>query len=502
MNSPVFSLEEYRYILRHAPASFIERSFRELNAQATFMPSPYIELLASHLGRCRTGEAKRLIINLPPRSLKSHAASVAFPARLLGHDPTKQIICASYGQDLADKHARDCRALMGSAIYRSLFPKTVLSPERSAVNDFSTTRQGFRMATSVGGVLTDRGADVIILDDILKPDDALSELRRKAANEWFFNTLLSRLNRKQDGVIIIVMQRLHQEDLVAEVMEREPWEVLALPAIAVKDEALPYERMDCPLMYTRKEGRALHPERESIETLKRVRESIGSYNFQSQYQQDPAALEGGLIKREWIHHYEPFALQLARWPYILQSWDTASKSSEMNDYSVCTTWQIIDGKLYLLDVFRQRLEFPSLKRAVLELQQRYQPMKVLIEDRASGTALIQALNSEYVYGIEAYTPPAGSDKYMRFAAQALHFESGRVLLPKEAPWLEDYIREITVSRGRSTTIKWIRHHRFWPVAAQCSYDSHQAPDIPENQRPGTTPPDRMGCCPTFQIAES
>lgn len=447
MNSPELSLDEYRSLLSHDLAGFIERSFRELNPQATFMASPYIELLASRLERCRNGASKRLIINLPPRSLKSHAASVAFPAWLLGHDPALQIICASYGQDLADKHARDCRSLMSSAIYRDLFPQTALSPEKSTVNDFSTTKQGFRMATSVGGVLTGRGADVIILDDILKPDDALSETRRTAANEWFFHTLLSRLNSKQDGVVIIVMQRLHQQDLVGEVMEREPWDVLALPAIDVEDEVLPYERMGCPLSFTRKAGEALHPERESIETLKRMRDSIGSYNFQSQYQQDPAAREGGLIKREWLHYYEPYQLQQARWPSILQSWDTASKSSEMNDYSVCTTWQIIDGCFYLMDVFRQRLEFPGLKRAVLELREKFEPLKVMIEDRSSGTALIQALNSEYVYGIKAYTPPPGCDKYMRFAAQAIHFEGGRVLLPKEAPWLNDYIREITSFPG-------------------------------------------------------
>ena len=163
-------------------------------------------------------------------------SSVAFSAWLLGHDPAKQIICASYGQDLADKHARDCRTLMASAFYRGLFPRTSLLPEKLSVNDFMTTAQGFRMSTSVGGVLTGRGADVIILDDILKPDDALSETRRKAANEWYFNTLLSRLNSKESGVIILVMQRLHQEDLVGKVTDREHWEVLSLPAIAERDE--------------------------------------------------------------------------------------------------------------------------------------------------------------------------------------------------------------------------------------------------------------------------
>src|ERR1035437_9528069 len=226
---------EYHAVLRNDLTSFIECSFLELNPQANFMMAQYIELLAATLEKCRTGETKRLIVNLPPRPLKSHAASVAFPAWLLGHDPAKQIICASYGQDLSDKHARDCRTLMSSAFYRGLFPATTLSPQKLSVNHYMTTSNGVRMATSVNGVLTGRGADVIILDDILKPDDALSETRRKAANEWYFNTLLSRLNSKENGVIIIVMQRLHQGDLVGEVTDREHWDMLSVPAISDQD---------------------------------------------------------------------------------------------------------------------------------------------------------------------------------------------------------------------------------------------------------------------------
>ncbi|SPE28557.1 conserved hypothetical protein [Candidatus Sulfotelmatomonas gaucii] len=236
-----FTFEEYQAVLRNDFASFIERTFHELNPQANFVPGQYIDLLAATLEKCRTGQTKRQIINLPPRTLKSHAATVAYPAWLLGHDPSKQIICASYGQDLADKHARDCRTLMSSAFYLGLFPRTVLSPEKLSVNDFMTIAQGFRMATSVGGVLTGRGADIIILDDPMKPEDALSETRRRASNDWYFNTLLSRLNSKENGVIIIVMQRLHQEDLVGEVMEREHWDVLSLPAIALDDECYRYE---------------------------------------------------------------------------------------------------------------------------------------------------------------------------------------------------------------------------------------------------------------------
>jgi len=438
----VLSSAEYRYILRNDLASFIERTFVELNPQTKFMMSPYIELLASVLDECRTGLTKRLIVNLPPRTLKSHAASVAFPAWLLGHDPASQIICASYGQDLADKHARDSRTLMSSVFYRGLFPRTVLSPEKLSVNDFMTTAQGSRMSTSIGGVLTGRGGDILILDDILKPDDALSATRRKAANEWYFNTLLSRLNSKQDGVIILVMQRLHQEDPVGEVLERERWKVLALPAIAQEDQSYPYTRLFNRCVFERKGGEALHPERDSFEILQKIRQTIGEYNFQSQYQQSPMPLEGNLIKTEWLRFFEPEQLP-ADISYTLQSWDTASKSDELNDFSVCTTWKVSDQNFYLIDVFRKRLTFPQLKRAAIALHQKFNPDKLLIEDKSSGTALIQDLQSEYIYGIEAYKPQPGSDKLMRFAAQSIKFEEGRIHLPRHSPWLDEYVLEIT-----------------------------------------------------------
>lgn len=437
----MISTSEYKVLLRNDFVTFVERAFYELNPHADFITGQYIDLMAATLEKCRTGQTKRLIINLPPRTLKSHAASVAFPAWLLGHDPAKQIICASYGQDLADKHARDCRTLISSSFYKDVFPRTRLSADKIAVNDFMTTAQGCRMSTSVGGVLTGRGADVMILDDILKPDDALSETRRRAANDWFFNTLLSRLNSKKDGVIIIVMQRLHQEDLVGEVMEREHWEVLSLPAIAVEDERIPFEGPLGHGTFVREAGTALHPDRDSVETYLKIRATIGEYNFQSQYQQDPMPLEGGLLRRDWLHYYSPDAMPEFR--MIVQSWDTANKAGEINDYSVCTTWGIHDKTFYLLHVYRQRLNFPALKRVAKEFYEEFQPSRVVIEDKASGTALIQELKAEGIYGVELYQPAAGSDKFMRLAAQTMHFEGGRVRLPEEAPWLDEYVRELT-----------------------------------------------------------
>src|SRR5262245_54454201 len=203
---------DYAAILRRDLMSFVGRSFYELNPQTKLFGAPHLELMAAKLEACRRGEINRLIINLPPRNLKSHCASVAFPAWYLAHQPAGHVICASYGQDLADKFARDCRRIMASAWYRQLFPTRLA--DRQAVHDFATSEQGTRMATSVGGVLTGRGADIIIIDDPLKPDEALSESRRKAVNEWYDHTLLSRLNDKQRGCIVIIMQRLHQDDLV------------------------------------------------------------------------------------------------------------------------------------------------------------------------------------------------------------------------------------------------------------------------------------------------
>jgi predicted phage terminase large subunit-like protein len=439
--------EEYRLILKQDLTSFIERSFLELNPAATFSSNWHLQVLAAKLELCRQGKLRRLIVNLPPRSLKSHSVSVAFVAWMLGHDPAAQIICASYEQDLADKHARDCRTLMSSSFYQSLFTRTRLSPDKQSVNEFNTTRQGFRMSTSVGGVLTGRGADLIILDDPLKPDDALSETRRKGVNDWFDNTLLSRLNDKEHGVIIIVMQRVHQDDLVGHVLEQGGWEVLSFPAIAEVDESFVIEDVFGRRSFQRRTDEALHPDRESLETLAKIRNTIGEYNFSSQFQQRPIPLGGAIVKLDWLRRYLP-GDEPADFTYVLQSWDTANKAGEINDYSVCTTWGVYQRRyFYLLNVYRHRLEFPELLRAVKEHAARYDPRHILIEDKASGTQLIQALKAEGMYRVTPYAPPPGTDKLMRLFSQTAEFEAGHVLLPSDAPWLAEYVSELLAFPG-------------------------------------------------------
>src|SRR6201993_2202996 len=250
------SPSEYNAILRSDFGFFAQRCFCQLNPQAALATNWHLEVIAAKLTAVREGRIRRLIINMPPRHLKSLMASIAFPAWCLGHEPSAQILCVSYALDLADKLARDCRHIVASAWYRQLFP-TRLSPQRAAMPEFDTTAQGCRLATSVGGVLTRRGAELIIIDDPLKPEEALSQTQRRAANEWFDHTLYSRLNDKENGAIILIMHRLHEDDLVGHVLAQENWEVVRFPAIAEEDEAHAVETVWGPRYFTRQRGEAL-----------------------------------------------------------------------------------------------------------------------------------------------------------------------------------------------------------------------------------------------------
>ncbi len=445
MNKPIATDQiltpaEYQAVLRQDLVAFIQRCFHELNPQTRFLWNWHIEVLAAKLTAVRDGKITRLIINIPPRHLKSLCASIALPAWWLGHDPAIQILCVSYAQDLSDKLSRDTRSIMNTDWYQGLFP-TRLAADKQSVQEFVTTAQGHRLATSVGGVLTGRGADLLIIDDPLKPDEAVSEAQRKKANDWYDNTLYSRLNDKQHGRIILIMQRLHEDDLVGHVLKQEDWEVVSFPAIAEKDEEHAIDTAFGEFRIRRRAGDLLHPERESRETLERIRRTIGEYNFAGQYQQAPAPLGGGIIKEAAFKRYGPEDLPDS-WDQVVQSWDTANKPSELSDYSVGTTWGIKQERIYLLHVLRKRMGYPDLKRAVREQWQAFKPSVILIEDKASGTQLIQELLEEGVHAVTRYNPEY--DKVMRMHAQTGVIDNGFVYLPKEAHWLPEYLYELAL----------------------------------------------------------
>ena len=424
-----------RQALRQDLPSFIHRSFQLVSPGAPFRHNWHLDAIAWHLRQCFERRVRRLVITMPPRNLKSICASVAFPAWALGQDPTLRFVAASYSQELAAKHARDCRAVLQSPWYRQAFPRTRLDPAKNTGFEFETTARGGRLSTSVGGTLTGRGGDFIVIDDPMKPAEAMSEAKRAAVQEWYDGTLYSRLDDRTRGVIVLVMQRLHLDDLVGHVLGKEDWVHLDLPAIA---EAPQRVRVADDLWHERATGEVLHPAREPLAELERLRSTLGSHAFEAQYQQQPVPADGGMVKWRWFRTYGR-APDRQPGDQVIQSWDTANKAGERNDYSVCTTWLLRDEAFYLLDLHRERLEFPALKRRVAALRRQHGADAVLIEDRGSGTQLIQALLEEGLHAI-AVAPEA--DKATRLYAQSMHIEAGRVLLPAEAPWLDEFRTEL------------------------------------------------------------
>jgi predicted phage terminase large subunit-like protein len=429
--------ELFNAILRQNLYWFVVKVFQAVDGSQGFLANWHIEVMCDYLMMAARGEINRLIITLPPRHLKSICASVALPAWILGQNPSARVICISYSDELGLKHARDCRKVMGAAWYKRAFPGTRLSKKRSAVGDFETTRGGGRFTTSVGGALTGRGGGTLIVDDSIKPRDALSETIRKSTNQWFDNTLYSRMDNKNTGVIILVMQRTHLDDLVGHVREKEHWEEIRLPAVAEEDEAFTiWDGRDVG----RKKGEALHPERESLEILEQTRSIMGSFAFEAQYQQNPVPEAGNLIKWDWYQFYVDLPPAMGQMDSIVQSWDPAISVKETADWSVCTTWVIRGKDYYLIDVFRERCDFPTLKHKIVEHKKCYAANTVLIEDAGAAKGMIQQLQAERVVRPIAIKPEGSKED--RMAAQSAVIESGRVFLPKNASWLGEFRLEM------------------------------------------------------------
>ena len=419
--------------------SFVQRIFTIVSPGNPFLPNWHVEAIVYALTRVMRGEVKRLIITVPPRSLKSICASVAFPAFVLGHDPTRRIICVSYAEGLARKHANDFRAVIRSPLYRRLFPGTRISAAKDTELEVMTTARGFRYATSVGGTLTGRGGNLLILDDPLNSLDAYSERARESLKQWYANTLLSRLDNKADDAIIVVTQRLHVDDLVGHLLEEGGWTVLSLPAIAEVEQVVP---LGPDRSHNRKVGELLHPEREPSWALENLKRTMGSVDFTAQFQQEPIAAGGNLIKWHWFTPYD----EPPRWEQgdkLIVSWDTAMSAGELCDYSACVVLQVKGENAYVLDVRRDRLEFPDLRRKVIEVHHRWRSVTssyaLLIENKGSGMSLIQDLMREGIRAIEV--KPEG-DKIMRMNAHTAKIEAGYVHIPRRASWLDEFRKEI------------------------------------------------------------
>jgi predicted phage terminase large subunit-like protein len=419
--------------------TFIHMVFQTVVAGRPYLPNWHIMAMSHHLTRCLNGETKRLVINLPPRNLKSLCTSVALPAWILAHDPTKRIICLSYSAELAAQHSRECKAVMDSEWYRRNFRGTRISREKNTETNFQTTRRGFRFATSVGGTLTGVGGNIIIVDDPLSSGDAYSAAKRSATNEWFDSVVYSRLDDKRDGVIIIVSQRQHIDDLTGHVLQSGSWTQLVLPAIAEMEEQI---QIGPDKYHVRRPGDLLHEEREPRAVLDQMKAESGSHRFSAQYQQCPTPEDGEIVKWEWFEFYDEIPAH--KWgDRIVQSWDTALKSGNHNDYSVCLTFLVRDNNYYLLDVFRERLNYPDLKHHIIRLADKYKAHSYIIEDKGSGISVISDIRHGVYAKISkpiAYTPVG--DKVSRIMAQSAKIEARQVYLPRRASWLGDFHDEL------------------------------------------------------------
>ncbi|WP_020474550.1 phage terminase large subunit [Zavarzinella formosa] len=426
--------EAFDALLRHRLAAFTRKAFSTVDPGAEYKHNWHIDLIAEYLEACSRREIKRLIINIPPRYLKSISVTVAWPAWELGHDPSSRILAASYAQILSLKHSMDCRLTMQSDWYKRIFPATQLTGDQNEKQKFVTTARGHRFATSVGASTIGEGGRFLIVDDPLNAAQAVSDTERTKANTWFDQGFSTRLDDKENGVIVVVMQRLHANDLTGHLLAKGGWEHLCIPAIAETKTFIDFGR----IKITREPGDLLHPERESIEAIERQKTAMGSYAFAGQYQQRPAPAEGGIFKAHWFKRYSEPAH--GEYDQIVQSWDTAIKAAQLNDPSCCTTWGVRKDGFDLLQVLVKRLEYPDLKALVVKQADAFGADAILIEDKASGQQLLQDLKRSTTLPLIGILPDR--DKITRASGVSAMVEAGKVSLPMQAAWLTDFESEM------------------------------------------------------------
>ncbi|KKK82029.1 hypothetical protein LCGC14_2807480, partial [marine sediment metagenome] len=351
----------------------------------------------------------------------------------LGKHPTDYIVQAGYAESISLTHSRKARDIFISPTLSKLFPmiryrpetpgQEAIIPERQAAHEWGTKQGGSYYAVGIGGGLTGRGFNIGIIDDPVKDEEeAASQTIRDKVWDWYQKVFRTRA--EPGAAIIIVMTRWHQADLVGRLLKQaqedpaaDQWKVLHFKAL--------------------EEGKALWPERYPIEVLEKIRSSIGGRAFESLYQGNPTIAEGQIIKREWWRYFRERPI----FTRTIHSWDTAFKAKQLNDYSVCTVWGEAGNGYYLLDVWRDKVEFPELKRVAVALYERDKPDLVIVEDKASGQSLIQELQRNT--RIPVLPVKVDRDKVARAYAATPLIEAGKVLLPELAPWLFDYIEELS-----------------------------------------------------------
>lgn len=416
--------------------AFVYAAFKALNPGQRLMPNWHIDAIGFLMQQMVDGDARRrLVLNLPPRSLKSFIVSVALPAWLLGRKPSRRIICCSYSDQLAAKFSRDCRALIESPFYKRVFPKTRLNPKKTSEAEFETTARGYRLATSVHGTLTGRGGDTLLVDDPSKAGDSSSEVALQNTIDWFRNTALSRLDNPGESLIVVVMQRLHVDDLSGILVEQD-WPKLVIPAIATEPaDYLTGEDQ----VYHRPAGQLLQPARDSQEAFDELKAQLGSQVFAAQFQQNPTPPDGNMIKRAWLQRYDT-ALDRGKFDRVILTCDPAGKAGPKNDYTAITVLGVSEKAIDVLHVCRGHWTVIQMQERILGLVPEWNVDLVVVEDTSSGMGLLQLLRERKQ--IDVVGRRHEDDKETRLLRQQGRFEAGRIRLPSESEWLAEFENEL------------------------------------------------------------
>jgi predicted phage terminase large subunit-like protein len=422
---------------------FVRRCFFELNPTTDLDWNWHLDYLCwlavctmpPELNPLGENKIKRLLINVPPRSLKSETFSVAYTCFLQGHIPSEQMLVASYASSLAKDLHQKARQVMESDWYRQLFPHTQL--QFSTKTEWKTTQNGHRQTVTVGGTTTGLGGNYLIADDIMSADIARSDAERKTANDWFSATFSNRLNNPKDGVIIVIMQRLHQDDTTGYLtsLPNSNWHHVVLP---VKFSSYQMVTFYNELMELQPDD-LLFPKRWDETTLSEMQSSMTPTEFAGQYMQTPVPAEGTVIPVDKFEVHTDAEVPPLHLCTIVQSWDTASKAGKKNDYSVCTTWAYTPKMSYLLDILRIRLEYPQLKPLAFKHAKEWNPHTILIEDKNNGTTLLQDFKNEMQAPTKAVLPK--DKKEVRAERVAPLIDAGNVSLQKDDPHLADFLME-------------------------------------------------------------
>ena len=436
MTSQIPPAEAARLLYRDNLMSYVIRAFRELRGDVPLDVALYMRAICHLLERIERGEVKRAMILMPPRHLKSTIANVAFTAWLMGRHPGARIMSLSYGSDLAEGFSRDVRRLIEAPWHRAVFPGLLLDPRRASASELRTTAGGYRMARSMGGAITGFGGDFAIIDDPMKAEDAQSETQRDAVYKRYSETTVSRLDKPIHGAILLIMQRLHEDDLAGRLLPSGDWEILELPAIETRVREVP---LPGGATWTRCPDDILAPTHMDRGTLDRVRREVGSKTFEAQYQQSPTPAGGSIIRPEWFGTI-PANLRRKDYEAIVQSWDTASVPGESNDYSVCTTWGLKGNYIDLLDVHRGQHIYPELRQMAFKLRQTWAPHLIVVETQDVGRSLCDDLMRQNHRGVRGFSPR--HDKVQRMSAQTVKLERKEGRLPHDALWKEGFLSEV------------------------------------------------------------